>query len=121
MAEFVHSNNMASNAAGTAYVDTSTQEGWYVTNILSPCKFFMKDAPGIDLNFRYENYNNNINAGPLHKPWQFNAEQAITYGLKWSYIGKNYTSLNYTMYALNGDFKVIGPTDLIVLQQQFNF
>jgi hypothetical protein len=102
-------------------------EGWYVTSVMEPLKLFMKDPTKLEFNMRYDNYINNVDAiGAGAVPTAANpfaAGEAISTGLKWSFIGKNYTSVNYTVYGLNGDFGASGPaaSNLWVIQQQFNY
>ena len=100
-------------------------EAWYVTSCMQPLKFFMKDAPALDLNIRFDNFVANVDnqntPAAAAKPYAATSAQALSYGLKWSYVGKNYTSLNYTVYGFNGDFGALAGTELFVAQQQFNF
>jgi phosphate-selective porin len=112
------------NPAVPAYSLTRS-EGWYVTSVMEPLKLFMKDPTKLEFNMRYDNYISNVDALGAGAAISANvgAGEAITTGLKWSFIGKNYTSVNYTVYGLNGDFGASGPAaaNLWVLQQQFNF
>ena len=96
-------------------------EGWYIVSSMQPLKFFVKDAPAIEINARLESYDPDVNANYIYTPWKYSSEQACTVGLKWSYVGKNYTSINYTTYALNGDFAALNGTSLLAVQQQFNY
>jgi hypothetical protein len=122
--EWVGSNSFGNNSLGYAGLKKRS-EAWYVTSVMQPLKFFMKDPLMLDLNFRYENFVDNVDAAnslpAAAYPFQATAAQAISYGIKWSYVGKNYTSLNYTIYGINGDFTALAGTELLVLQQQFNF
>jgi hypothetical protein len=114
--EFVGSNYMNGTSGLIQH-----SEGWYVTNSLRPLAFFMDDAPAIDCNIRYESFNANTDAAANLPYWATSSVQAISYGIKWRYDGKNYTSANYTVYAMNGNFAAAAGTELFSIQQQFNF
>ena len=74
----------------------------------------------LEANLRYDNVVVDTNGAAKFKPWQPSSIQAITYGLKWSFYGKNYTSVNYTVYGVNGGFTALAGTELWTIQQQFN-
>jgi hypothetical protein len=114
--EYVGSNYMNANTGLIQHA-----EGWYVTNSLRPFALFMAQPPAIDFNVRYESYNANTDAAANLPYWAVSSVQAVTYGIKWRYAGKNYTSANYTVYAMNGDFGAAAGSELFSIQQQVNF
>jgi hypothetical protein len=100
------------------------QEAWYLVSDLEPLKVWNADAPKVELLTRYEGdtadvdhvaSNTDILAGSKNKP----AINAVSLGLRYYWIGKNYTSLNYTVYGINNDFSAAGGTEFWQVQQQF--
>jgi len=115
----------AALAGGWNFTTLTRSEGWYVASVMEPLKLFMKDPTKLEFNVRYDNYISNVDAIGAGAPFSASvgAGEAITTGLKWSFIGKNYTSVNYTVYGLNGDFGASGPAaaNLWTIQQQFYY
>jgi hypothetical protein len=100
---------------------TKRQEGWYITSVMEPLKWFDKDAPQIEWNTRYEGYLPDANKiGQQVNPY-ITSDNAITTGIKWSFVGKNYTSVNYTVYGYSNNFGSMAGTELWTIQQQFNY
>ena len=120
--EWVMQDKFNNNGAGTPAAAgnlVSHAEGWYITNSLKPLAFFNADWTNLELNARIEQFAPNVNAN--YAAFAVNSEQAATIGLKYFYAGKSYTSVNYTSYALNGDYSAIGASSLFSVQQQFNY
>ena len=87
-----------------------------------------KDWTGLDLNLRIEATTPNVNiaSNPLYHHggadyFFATSEQASTVGLKWIYTGRTYTSVNYSVYGLNGNYGSIAGSSLFNVQQQFYF
>jgi hypothetical protein len=117
-AEWVGQNAFAGNATGVALTHS---EGWYVVDSMKPLAIFNKDWTMLDLNLRLENVVKNTDTAPLVAPFTVSSEQAASIGMKYFWAGKNYTSVNYTAYGVNGDYTAMGPYSLFVVQQQFNY
>ena len=123
-AEWVAQNSF-SNASGAGLL-TNRAEGWYVQSSTRPLAFFDGRLSGLELNLRLESVTPNVNmaSAPGQGPAaQFTATsvQANTVALKYSYKGKTYTSVNYSNYALNGNYKAVAGSSLLSVQQQFNY
>jgi|GEM_PF-2289978 hypothetical protein len=124
--EWVCQNSFANDASSYAAKGVHGQligraEGWYIESSTKPLAFFNKDWTQMDLNLRLEDVVPDVNAAGRLAPFVATSVQANTVGLKWSYKGRNYTSLNYTNYALNGDYKAIAGSSLFSVQQQINY
>jgi hypothetical protein len=131
-------SNYSNNNGGLtgSYGLVNTREGWYGQTSIAPLKFVGDDMPQIELLGRFENATPNVNnylgvnqgakvklnnstyINSTYVPYQF---QAATAGLKWTYLGNNHTSINYSTYGINGNFNAIGDTSLLVVQQQVSF
>lgn len=99
----------------------SRAEGWYLTTSIQPLKLFLSDAPKVELLGRLESYVPNVdqaNLSAIEFPTSYNAN---TIGLKYTYLGNNQTSINYTTYGLSSNYGVMGATELVTVQQQINF
>lgn len=99
-------------------------EGWYLVNSIKPLAFVNADWQSLELLARIESFAPDVNAegkSLVANAYKATSEQAATVGMKYYYAGKNYTSINYTAYALNGNYRTLGPASLFTIQQQFNY
>jgi len=96
-------------------------EGWYLSDSFQPLLFFWKDAPKVELLARYENINPNLVATANNPGYVASTEQAITTGIKWTYTGKDFTAINYTVYGIDGNFTSMAGTELLALSEQVYF
>jgi hypothetical protein len=118
-AEWVSQNTFNDNPTQGNFA--SRGEGWYLQSSTKPLAFFNKDWSNLDLNLRIENIVPNVNVAGASPSWVATSEQAATVGLKFYYVGKTYTSVDYTSYALNGDYGAIAGSSLFSIQQQFYY
>jgi hypothetical protein len=95
---------------------TNRAEDWYALADVEPWRFFDVNAPKVEVLARYENAVPTVGSTAA-----YTSAQAATLGLRYQFVGKNYTSINYTSYALAGDFSALGGTEFWQLQQQFNY
>lgn len=116
--EWVAQNAFTGGATGVALAHS---EGWYVVDSMKPLALVNKDWTMLDLNLRLENVVKNTDTAPLVAAYTVSSEQAASMGLKYFWAGKNYSSVNYTVYGVNGDYTAMGPYSLFVVQQQFNY
>ena len=100
---------------------TKRQEGWYLLSTMEPLKWFDADAPKIEWNTRYEGFLPDVDRIGAATNLFATSDNAITTGVKWSFVGKNYTSVNYTVYGLGNNFGALAGTELWTIQQQFNY
>jgi hypothetical protein len=114
-------SQQAGQPAGSAITKLVHSEGWYVVDTMKPLALFNKDWTSLDLNLRLESVMKDTDLAANTLPWLATSEQAASVGLKYYWAGKNYTSVNYTSYALNGDYTALAPYSLFVVQQQFNY
>jgi hypothetical protein len=98
-------------------------ESYYVSGALQAWRIFDPEAPRVELLARYENfYYDDISnwlrvaLGPY--TGSFNA---VTVGLKYTYMGNCHTGVYYTSYGLNNNFGAMGPTSYLQLEQQVTF
>jgi hypothetical protein len=119
-AEWVAQNSYNNATAKVPGKLVSRAEGWYVESTTKPLALFDKDWTSLDLNLRIESVAPNVNIG-ASPAFVAHYENASTLGLKWYYGNRTYTSVNYTTYALNGNYGAIAGSQLFSVQQQFYF
>jgi hypothetical protein len=95
---------------------TNRAEAWYALFDLEPWRFLDVNAPKVELLGRYESVMASVDT-----PTAYPSDQAVSLGLRYQFVGKNYTSINYTTYAVGGDFTAMGGTEFWQVQQQFNY
>ncbi len=117
--EWVSQNNFTNTGKPGTFV--SRQEGWYVVESLKPLAFLDKDMTQLEINARIENMVPFVDQQAIAPKYLPTSVQAATVGAKYFWAGKNYTSVNYTAYALNGNYGALAPASLIAVQQQFNY